>query len=121
MTKKRRKRRNGSKWITVIRRYQIYKRDDLECFYCGAHKYDFAVKLSLDHINSDLIEKKGKMVRDNRSENLVCCCNVCNSKKGVNTLDPKTLEAALKQASKELPCGEDSLRYKNIIQLPLPW
>ncbi len=116
-----RKRRNGSKWITVKRRYQIYNRDGHQCFYCPAHKHDFGVKLSLDHIDSDLIEKKGKMVRDNRSSNLVTCCISCNSKKGVNALDPKALEAALKQASKELPCGEDSLRYKNIIQLPLPW
>tara|TARA_Y100000593_G_C4315492_1_gene340648 strand:- start:1455 stop:1820 length:366 start_codon:yes stop_codon:yes gene_type:complete len=114
-----RKRRNGSKWITVKRRYQIYLRDGFGCFYCPNHRDDYGVKLSLDHINSDLIEKAGKKIRNNKSENLVTCCRSCNSKKGTKELPEKILQSALEQASKPLPDGDTALTYKNRKQLSL--
>ena len=114
-----RKRRNGSKWITVKRRYQIYLRDGFGCFYCPNHRYDYGVKLSLDHINSDLIKKAGRKIRNNKSENLVTCCRSCNSKKGTTELPPQLAKKAFEQASIPLPDGDTALTYKNRKQLSL--
>ena len=71
------KRRNGWKWITIKRRMSIYKRDNCECIICGASRYDYGVTLTLDHVNSDLVNGK----RNNKTENLITMCKSCNSTK----------------------------------------
>ncbi len=62
---------NGSKWITRVRRYAIYSRDDFTCVYCGSSK-----NLTLDHLRPYI---KGG---DNKTRNLVTACFSCNSARG---------------------------------------
>lgn len=52
----------------------IYKRDNYTCVYCGAKE-----NLTIDHVFPS--SRGGK----NEWENLVCCCNNCNTRKGNRT------------------------------------
>jgi len=114
-----RKRYNGWKWIAVKRRFQIYLRDGYRCFYCSCHRDDYGVVLTLDHIDSDLIQKNGSWIRDNRSTNLVTCCKSCNSKKGTKALPKRISQKAFAQASVSLPDGDRALMYRGRKQLSL--
>ena len=118
---KMKKKYNGWKWITVKRRFQIYLRDNHECQYCTAHRDDFGVKLSLDHINSDLVKKRNGPGKDNSSENLITSCMKCNLKKMEKTIEEFTArhKEIREQAKKPLPDGDVALSYRYTKQQPL--
>jgi len=69
---------NGGKWISKKKRHAIYKRDDLECVYCGNGPEDAI--LTLDHLIPQ------ELGGENEVKNLVTCCKTCNSMKGSKTL-----------------------------------
>lgn len=62
--------------ITPGLRREVYERDAYACRYCGARR-----GLTLDHV---LPESRGGEVS---AENLVTCCQPCNSRKGARTPD----------------------------------
>jgi 5-methylcytosine-specific restriction endonuclease McrA len=69
----------------VLTRYNIFRRDNFSCVYCGDKK-----NLTIDHI---LPRSKGGL---NSWENLVTCCSFCNVKKGDKTPE----EAGMKLSAK---------------------
>ena len=68
------KRKNLSNKI----RFEIFKRDDFTCQYCGEHPPQ--IILHVDHINP--VKNGG----DNSTDNLVTACNTCNSGKSAELL-----------------------------------
>ena len=69
---------NGSKWIATKKRRAIYKRDDLQCVYCGNGPEDSI--LTLDHLVPQ------ELGGTSQASNLVTCCKSCNSMKGSKTI-----------------------------------
>ena len=69
----------GMNWITQHKRLAIYLRDGLACAYCGASVED-GIKLTLDHIKP--YSKGGT----NEANNLVTCCDTCNSSRGARAV-----------------------------------
>lgn len=63
--------RNGSKWITKLRRRKIYLRDDRACLCCGTKE-----NLTLDHYVPRCCGGTHK------SSNLITLCLTCNCFKG---------------------------------------
>ncbi|MEE9166903.1 MAG: HNH endonuclease [Candidatus Neomarinimicrobiota bacterium] len=61
----------------VLSRKNILKRDQHQCQYCGRR----SVPMTIDHVIPK--ERGGKDTWDN----LVCCCHVCNRKKGNRSPD----------------------------------
>jgi len=77
-------------------RFEIFKRDGFACQYCGAHPP--AVVLHVDHIVA--VANGG----DNRPDNLITACSVCNIGKGAAPLSavPRSLaEQAADVAERE--------------------
>lgn len=74
------------KAVGAKRRFEIFKRDEFTCQYCGAHPP--AAILHVDHITP--VAKGGQ----NDSDNLITACNVCNAGKGARSLDsvPQSLK-----------------------------
>lgn len=68
-------------------RFEIFKRDDFTCQYCGAHPPN--VILHVDHITPV------KMGGGNEPENLITACEACNLGKSATPLDrvPQSLGA----------------------------
>lgn len=95
------------KAISQSVRFNIFKRDNFTCQYCGAHPPQ--VILHVDHITP--VAKGG----GNETDNLVTSCQQCNSGKGATSLDeiPKTLQ----QKATEIAEREAQLRgYSQAIQ-----
>lgn len=67
-------------------RFEIFKRDNFICQYCGSHPPQSI--LHIDHIHP--IKHGG----DNSQDNLITACNVCNSGKSAELLSniPKSLK-----------------------------
>ena len=75
-------------------RFEVFKRDQFTCQYCGAQAPD--VVLHADHI-----EPKSKGGSDDIM-NLISACQSCNLGKGARTLDDKSVvEKRRKQAREE--------------------
>lgn len=75
----------GMNWIRQEKRLAIYLRDGCACAYCGA-AVEGGAMLTLDHVKP---HSKGGT---NHEENLVTCCQKCNSSRGSRSL--KTFAAA---------------------------
>ncbi len=73
------------KAVSKSLRFEVFKRDDFTCQYCGAHPPD--VILHVDHINP--VKLGGK----NEEENLITSCSACNLGKSATPLTavPKSL------------------------------
>lgn len=82
--------------ITNKLRFEVFKRDNFLCAYCGKHPPE--VILEVDHIIS---KKEGG--KDN-IENLITACFECNRGKGSISLDsiPNTLQEKIKKQKESL-------------------
>ena len=67
-------------WILPNKRDAIYRRDNFTCGYCGRKYHADKARLTLDHI------KPRKQGGTNKPNNLVTCCDYCNTRKGNKTL-----------------------------------
>lgn len=82
--------------VSKSRRFEVFKRDDFTCQYCGRHPP--AVVLEVDHINA--VSTGG----NNEQENLITACFDCNRGKAARPLSmaPKGLaEKAAEVAERE--------------------
>lgn len=86
-------------------RFEIFKRDDFTCQYCGKHPPECV--LEVDHI---IPVKEGG---DNSEENLITACFDCNRGKSANSLNIKPQSIADK--SKETAEREEQIRGYNKI------
>ncbi|NQU83493.1 MAG: HNH endonuclease [Parcubacteria group bacterium] len=73
-----------SDWIKL--RFEVFKRDNFSCQYCGRNVQEDKVKIVVDHIIP-----KGKGGR-NIPSNLVVSCQDCNQGKGDVLLNNKLLK-----------------------------
>jgi len=71
-------RRDGSRGLSILRREQIFARDDHRCVYCGERFEPDA--LTVDHVQPRI---RGG---DRSGGNLVTACGACNAKKGASPL-----------------------------------
>ena len=115
--------KNGSKWIAVERRWQIYSRDNHACVYCGSSQ-----DLTLDHVDPTRRKTwRGRDIEDHSNDNLVTCCRSCNSKKFTKSLEefaPSAIVAKVRlQLGLDLPDQITAMKqktaYQTIGQLPL--
>ena len=74
--------RNGGRLLSL--RFEILKRDNFTCQYCGRNIKEDKVKLHVDHI---IPNKLGGLYSEN---NLVTSCEECNLGKGDVLLGEKT-------------------------------
>lgn len=105
MTTKAKTRRKA---ISVKTRFDIFKRDEFTCQYCGAHPPK--VVLHCDHIVA--VANGG----GNDEDNLITACDRCNLGKGARPLSdiPKSLEARAKETAER----EEQIRgYSEVMQL----
>lgn len=72
MPKEQLKQRKG---MTIKLRYHILQRDGYRCSQCGNTAKE--ARIQVDHINND--------ATDNREENLIALCELCNKGKAYNT------------------------------------
>lgn len=101
------KTKSKRKAISTKLRFEIFKRDDFTCQYCGDHPPK--VVLHIDHI-IPVVEGGG-----NDEENLVTSCDKCNLGKGPRMLSakPKTLG----QSAAEVAEREEQIRgYAEVMQ-----
>jgi len=69
----------------TLSRYNIYRRDDYKCLYCGSKE-----TLTLDHV---IPRSKGGL---NSWTNLATCCMKCNISKGNSTLEDSGMTLSYK-------------------------
>lgn len=89
------------KTISKRVRFEVFKRDNFSCQYCGAQSPD--VVLHIDHINP--VAGGG----DNDIMNLVTSCLPCNLGKGARSLDDKTAIAKQRKQLQELNARREQL------------
>lgn len=88
-------------------RFEIFKRDEFACQYCGAHPP--AVVLEIDHITP--VADGGRSLIDN----LVTACRPCNAGKGARPLT--SVPISLHEKAQEIEEREEQLRgYSAIMQ-----
>lgn len=95
------------KAISKKTRFDVFKRDDFKCQYCGAHPP--GVLLQIDHIRA-VADGGG-----NDIDNLVTACEPCNAGKGARALTavPQTLAAKAAAVAER----EEQLRgYSEILE-----
>lgn len=94
------------KAITKTMRFEVFKRDNFTCQYCGATPP--AVVLQVDHIEA--VANGGK----NDEDNLITSCQPCNLGKGVRSLSvaPKSLADKAKEVSER---EEQMLGYQAVL------
>lgn len=68
-------------------RFEIFKRDNFSCQYCGRNVREDKVKLNIDHIHP---YKKGGIFR---ADNLITSCVECNLGKGDTLLEERKLNS----------------------------
>lgn len=85
---------NERKPLSKKTRFEVFKRDNFACQYCGATAPD--VVLHVDHINP--VAGGG----DNDILNLITSCQPCNAGKGARTLDDNTSIAKQRAQLEEL-------------------
>lgn len=84
-----------NKTITKKTRFEIFKRDNFICQYCGKSVKD-GVVLNVDHI---IPKAKGG---GNEEQNLITSCFECNSGKRHRTLDDKRCKVSTTEVNKQL-------------------
>lgn len=76
---------NGKSTNYYKLRFEILKRDNFTCQYCGRNVNEEKIKLHIDHINP--VKNGGLFVADN----LTTSCEECNLGKGDVLLEKKAL------------------------------
>lgn len=66
---------NPKRNALMLLRFEILKRDNFKCQYCGANPKEDGCKLRIDHIHP---KSKGEL---NEPENLITSCENCNAGK----------------------------------------
>lgn len=95
------------KAITKKKRFEIFKRDEFACQYCGSTPPD--VLLHIDHIIP--VAQNGS----NEMDNLVTSCSSCNQGKGANSLS--NIPQSLKDKAKSVAESEAQIKgYAAIMQ-----
>lgn len=95
------------KQISKRVRFEIFKRDEFKCQYCGATPPNAV--LHVDHIQP--VANDGT----NDTDNLITSCSVCNLGKGARSLDQ--IPKSLKEKAKEIEEIEAQIiGYNNVIQ-----
>lgn len=95
------------KSISKKTRFEIFKRDDFTCQYCGSHPP--SVILHIDHI---VPVKDGG---DNQMDNLITSCSSCNLGKSANSLNSVPL--SLKEKANQVKESELQLKeYTKILK-----
>lgn len=74
--------------------FQIFKRDNFRCVYCGKSVFQEKIKLVIDHIIPRSI------LLDNNITNLVTACKECNASKSASLLSPEIIEEIKMQTLK---------------------
>lgn len=97
------------KAISKKTRFDIFKRDDFTCQYCGQKPP--AVVLEVDHVMP--VSKGG----DNEKENLVTSCFDCNRGKGAGVIDGSYINASdrleeMREREEQLKAYERALKAK---------
>jgi hypothetical protein len=88
-------------------RFEVFKRDEFSCVYCGATPP--SVVLQIDHIHP--VAEGGT----NAIDNLITSCQPCNIGKGANLLT--NIPQTLKDKSKDIAEKEEQLRgYYQVVQ-----
>jgi hypothetical protein len=88
-------------------RFEVFKRDEFSCVYCGATPP--TVVLQIDHIHP--VAEGGT----NAIDNLITSCQPCNIGKGANLLN--NIPQTLKDKSKDIAEKEEQLKgYYEVIQ-----
>jgi len=88
-------------------RFEVFKRDQFTCQYCGAHPP--AVILHVDHINPVALGG------ENEIDNLVAACDACNLGKGAVPLT--NVPQSLASKASEIAEREEQLRgYQEILE-----
>ena len=78
--------KNGGSTLFLKLRFEIFKRDNFTCQYCGRNVKEDNIKLCIDHIYPK--SKNGKY----KSDNLITACFECNTGKGDILLEKKLLK-----------------------------
>lgn len=86
--------RKGKDAFRNIWYFRILERDGFSCFYCGRTPQEDRVKLCLDHLYP--LSKGG----DTDLNNIVSCCEECNSKKADLVFDRETMNRFYKAIAK---------------------
>lgn len=95
------------KAISKKLRFEIFKRDEFTCQYCGSHPP--SVILHVDHI---IPVKEGG---DNNIDNLITSCSSCNLGKSANSLT--NIPVSLKEKSDLIKESEAQIKaYSKIMQ-----
>ena len=76
---------NGQYWNFYRLRFEVFKRDNFTCQYCGRNVKEDKIKLHIDHIHPN---KKGGLFI---AENLITSCSECNLGKRDVLLTEKAL------------------------------
>lgn len=97
------------KSLSLKTRFDIFKRDDFTCRYCGRKTPE--VVLQVDHVIP--VAEGG----DNDVENLVTSCFECNSGKGAGLLDNLPNEIDIESKALLMAEKERQLREYNFIRL----
>lgn len=67
-----------------IKRFEILKRDNFRCVYCGKSSIEDCVKLEIDHLEPESTTKNN--LESESQDNLVTSCYDCNQEKSKNIL-----------------------------------
>jgi hypothetical protein len=96
--------------ISQTLRFEVFKRDEFKCQYCGSHPPD--VILEIDHIIP--VSDDGETIE----ENLITACFNCNRGKGVRSLT--AVPKSLKDKASEIQEREAQiLGYREVMQVTI--
>lgn len=98
-------RKTQRKSISKKTRFEIFKRDDFTCQYCGNHPPKAI--LHIDHIEP--VKEGG----GNDMHNLITSCDICNLGKSANRL--ASVPQALEHSARQLQEKEEQLRGWNAV------
>lgn len=77
-------------------RFEILKRDEFKCVYCGRNPIEDSIKLHIEHMHSIKEHSNLKYEKDN----LVTACEDCNLGKHSSSLEEKDVLLILKRINK---------------------
>lgn len=97
------------KAISIKLRFEVFKRDDFKCVYCGRSPGD-SILLQVDHV---LPVSKGG---DNAIENLVTSCNECNLGKSAGLITSKHAKQNISRVTQGM---KESLEKKKELERQL--
>ncbi len=96
------------KFLSKKLRFEIFKRDEFTCQYCGSHPPKCI--LHIDHINPI------KLGGDNSQDNLITSCSLCNSGKSATPLS--SIPESMSEKAKRIKESEAQIKeYSKIVNL----